>query len=64
MTDRLLTFDRLKPEKGVPYSRQHIYVLVEQGDFPKPIRLSPRRIAWRDSDIEKWIEERAAAQAA
>lgn len=64
MTKRLITERQLKEDKGVPYSRQHIAVLVSNGEFPKPIRLSARRKAWLEEDIDRWIEERVAAQAA
>ena len=28
------------------------------GRFPEPIRISPGAVAWRESDIEEWIENR------
>lgn len=30
--------------------------------FPKPIQLSPGRVAWRESDIASWVEAQAAAR--
>jgi len=30
------------------------------GEFPAPIQLTKRRVAWRRTDLEKWIDERAA----
>lgn len=35
-----------------------IYALMKKDEFPKPITLSTRRVAWIESDIEKWILER------
>ena len=35
--------------------------LERAGKFPRAIRLSPGAIAWRESDIEAWIAERAEA---
>jgi prophage regulatory protein len=32
---------------------------VRAGDFPRPIRISPGRVAWRESDVEAWIKARA-----
>jgi prophage regulatory protein len=29
---------------------------VRSGRFPAPIRLSRRRIGWRQSDISQWME--------
>ena len=28
---------------------------VNEGKFPKPLRLSPRAVAWRQSDVMEWI---------
>ena len=39
----------------IPFSRQHILRLEKQGDFPKRVKLGVKRIAWRKSDIEKFI---------
>jgi prophage regulatory protein len=35
---------------------------VRDGSFPQPIRISPGRVAWRESDIEAWITARAEAR--
>ena len=43
----------------VPLCSQQIHRLEKQGKFPRRIRLSARRVGWRLSDIETWIEERA-----
>jgi prophage regulatory protein len=39
-------------------SRSTLYVWMARGAFPKPIKLGIRSIAWRESDIEDWINER------
>ena len=36
-----------------------IYDGVKSGDFPKPVKLSKRAVAWRDDDIQRWIESRS-----
>jgi prophage regulatory protein len=45
----------------VPYTVQHIARLEKAGRFPKRIIIGPRRVAWRLSDIEAWLNERAAS---
>lgn len=35
---------------------------VEDGKFPRPIRLGPNSIAWLNDEIDAWLEERAAAR--
>lgn len=42
-------------------SRPHIYQLVKRGEFPRPIKLGARAVAWPAQAIEAWIAERAAA---
>ena len=32
--------------------------LAKRGEFPKPVALSERRYAWRESDVLAWIESR------
>ena len=39
-------------------SRGTVYALLKKGEFPRPIKLSERINAWRESDIEDWIEAR------
>jgi prophage regulatory protein len=39
-------------------SRSTIYRLAACGMFPRPVRLSPRIVAWRWSDLERWSEPR------
>ena len=38
-----------------------IWRLERAGKFPRSIRISPGAVAWKESDIEAWIAERAAA---
>lgn len=45
----------------VPYTPQHILRLEKKNQFPKRIVMGPRRVGWRLSDIEAWLNERAAA---
>jgi prophage regulatory protein len=46
-------------KQRVTLSRSTIQRLARQGQFPQPIRLSPARVAWRESDIAAWIAKRA-----
>ena len=49
---------------GIKYSRPHLWRLYTTNKFPKPIKLSASRNAWRAEDIEAWVADRAAATAA
>lgn len=35
--------------------------LVKDGKFPAPVRISPGRVAWAESQITAWIAEKMAA---
>jgi prophage regulatory protein len=38
-----------------------IYGLVKAGDFPRPVKIGRRAVAWRHEDIQKWISTRVDA---
>lgn len=42
-------------------SNSTLYYLMNTGDFPKPVRLSKRSVAWKRSEIEAWIMSRERA---
>jgi hypothetical protein len=60
--DETLVTPRELPALGIRYHPNHLRRLWTGGRFPRPIRLSPRRIAWRKSEILQWIaaKERVA----
>jgi len=43
----------------VPYSAQHIGRLEKAGQFPKRICIGKRRVGWRLSDVEAWLDQRS-----
>lgn len=38
--------------------RTSIYAGMQAGWFPRNIRLSPKRVAWRESEIRKYLDSR------
>ena len=56
MTERLIR--RPEVEKMVGLKRSAIYKKMERGEFPKPVRIGERAVAWRLSEIIKWMDER------
>jgi len=45
-------------------SKTHIYRLIKLDLFPKPFKLSERAIAFFESDIDSWINQRRSEGAA
>ena len=41
--------------------RSTIYRLVASDEFPPPVRLTRRAVAWRRSDLERWTSARQSA---
>ncbi len=39
-------------------SRTTIYDWIARGDFPSPVILGPKSVAWRCSDVYEWIDSR------
>jgi len=39
-------------------SRSTIYKKVAEGTFPAPIKLGDRAVAWLETEIVNWIEQR------
>jgi prophage regulatory protein len=52
---RLLTYQQLKPEKGIVYSRTHLARLEDADRFPKRRQLGAGRVGWIESEIDEWI---------
>lgn len=44
--------------KAVSLSRQEIWRRRRSGDFPHPVKLGGRRIAYLKSEIEAWVADR------
>ena len=40
------------------YRRTSIYEKIDQGVFPQPVKLGARAIAWVESEVDSWINER------
>jgi prophage regulatory protein len=59
---KLLSYDDLKPAKGIQYSKVQIWRLEKLGKFPKRIEIGPGRRAWAEHEIDAWIASRIAAR--
>lgn len=37
-------------------SRTSIYRLMERGEFPRPVRITAKAVAWREADLSQWLD--------
>ena len=56
MNNRLLR--RRDVERITSISRASIYRLMRDGRFPEPLKVGPRAVRWRESEINSWLEGR------
>lgn len=49
-------------EDAVGIKRTAIYDKIKNEDFPKPIRLSAQRVAWRVEDVREWLDDRPVVE--
>lgn len=47
-------------DKGIQYSRSQLSRRIREGTFPKPVQLGLQRVAWVESELDAWIEQRIA----
>jgi prophage regulatory protein len=59
---RLISYDDLRPVKGIRYSRVQLWRLERDGRFPKRVSVGPARHAWVEAEIDRYIEERIRAR--
>ncbi len=53
--DRLLSTKQVV--ECIGFSRVYIWRLVKENRFPAPIKIGKTRNAWRESEIQGWIDE-------
>lgn len=54
MTDKLVRIKEINQRFGIPIST--IWYWINQGNFPKPIKMGERFIAWRESELDAWLD--------
>jgi prophage regulatory protein len=59
MTEHHLRRPAVEATTGL--SRSSIYAMMDAGDFPRPIRIGRRAVAWPESSILAWLAERPTA---
>jgi len=47
---------RIQVQKKTGLSKSGIYSGLKNKTFPKPVKIGPRAVAWRKSEINGWID--------
>lgn len=56
MSKTLLRLPKVMEKTGL--KRATIYLHIKQNTFPKQFKIGQRAVAWLESDIDAWIDER------
>jgi len=59
--DRFMRMPEVVAVTGL--AKSTIRYCIEAGTFPAPVRLTTRAVGFRESDIKRWMDERAEAVA-
>ena len=59
MIDRLMRLEEVLGYTGL--SRSELYRQIQDGTFPRPVKVGKRAVRWRESEVEEWIAERPRA---
>ncbi|MGR3782967.1 MAG: helix-turn-helix transcriptional regulator [Albimonas sp.] len=59
MSDRILR--RPEVERAIGLSASTLYKMMEDGLFPRPLRIGRRAVGWPESVVRNWIESRNSA---
>ena len=51
----LLTFAQVREYTNL--GRGTLYALIDAGEFPKPIKLTPRSHRWVGDDVDAWVKK-------
>ncbi len=58
-TTRIVAGECLLPiqdvSKRIGLGKSKIYEMVGEATFPRPVRLSPKAVRWKQSEIDAWI---------
>lgn len=55
----LLRRPQVSERTGLPKST--LYMLMQQGQFPRPVKVGVRAVAWPSSLIDEWVTSRQTA---
>lgn len=60
MSEKLLSLSEVMERTGL--SKTSIWRMQKEDAFPASYSISPKRVAWKESEINKWIQGRVRNQ--
>ena len=60
MVEQYLSVREVRSRLGIAEST--LYRLIARNEFPRPVKLGRRRVAWPESEVEQWCQERRATR--
>jgi prophage regulatory protein len=58
-SDRFMRRKAVCDETGLPTST--LYDKIAKGEFPRPVKIGKRAVAWRERDVQGWKAQCTAA---
>jgi prophage regulatory protein len=58
---KLLTYEDLKPERGIDVSKTTLWRWEKEGQFPRRVRIGAR-YGWPETEIDAWIKTKIDAR--
>jgi len=59
MESKLLRLPSVKERTG--FRKSHLYEMIRRGEFPAPLKIGRRSVAWDSAAVEAWIRSRIDA---
>lgn len=56
MTDQLIRLKKV--EEKTALKKSMVYELMARGEFPKPIKIGDRAVAWIEREVNQWVESK------
>jgi prophage regulatory protein len=53
---RIQSYQDLRDEKGIRFSRQWIVKLIKDGKFPRSVKLGEASVGFVEAEVDDWIE--------
>jgi len=47
-------------KKRTGLSRSALYLKINQGSFPRPIKLGTKAVGWLEAEVQAWLEQQIA----